>query len=173
MSTLVAFADVQGNAWALRAVLERARKWRDVELVCLGNAVGDAAHSSEALEVMRKVRVTLLRGPRDEAALGAGASACTPADLAYLRQASAPTRHVVTSAGPLTLTSLRGGSPPAGRLLVQPGPRLLHDAAAGRVEVAPLHEATGEAPFVIIDLDALTVRLEHAAWDVDAWCGVR
>ena len=58
---IVAFADVLGNPHAAQAILHSAKRLGEVDLVCLGNAVGRVLARGYALEgrMLRPARVVV------------------------------------------------------------------------------------------------------------------
>jgi hypothetical protein len=173
---LLVLADLQGNRWALEAILGHAkRRVPDADVVLLGNAVGAGPDPAGTVDLLRKRGVVLVKGPRDEAALGlakdpalrlegdANARALSTADLAYLRAASPP-RRLMVHGERLLLTSDPRAAPGVERL-VQPGDACTVDAR--RIRIASAGAPTGEAPFLVLDDDGWRVGL--AAWDVDAY----
>lgn len=174
---LVLVADLQGNRWALEAVLGRARKLGpDVEVVVLGNAVGAGPDPQGTVELLRKRGAVLVKGERDDAALGlvktgplrdegdANARLLKPADLSYLRHASS-SRRLRAHGHFLLLTGDPKLAPTGPETLVAPGPVTELTERAWRLASAATSD--GEAPFLVVDDGG--ARLEHAAWDVDAW----
>lgn len=168
---LLAFADVQGNPHAARALVDAAKRLGIEETYALGNAVGAGPDPAGTVEILRKARVHLVRGPRDLAALGkppredlreegdANAARLTDADLAWLRSGGPPRRI-----GPLLLTSDPAPHAGASLVVLHPGPRAFVEerngvtfACAGRAD-----NPSGEAPYLVGEDGRVTLR--HAAW---------
>ena len=178
---LLAFADAQGNPWAVEAILRAARRLEGVEVVCLGNAVGAGPDPQGAVERLRKARVHLVRGPRDAAALGlpgpeplrvegnANAAKLERADVAYLREATPP-RRLVANGARILLTS--EPAPDAGQadVVLHPGPATLVRRVGARLDVtlAPADTDTGESPYVVYDAETGEATVHHAIWDAAA-----
>lgn len=174
---LLAFADVQGNPWAAAALVQAARRLGDCEAYALGNAVGAGPDPSGTLTTLRKGGVHLVLGPRDRAATGKppredlrdegerNLSRLQPADLAYLRNGGPP-RRLVAHGLPILLTSDPLPEPGNARLVLHPGPApYVEDrdgvtyACTGRAD-----DPSGEAPYLVVDLDTGRPTLRHAAW---------
>ena len=181
---LLAFADPQGNPWAVQAILHAARRLGEVEVYALGNAVGAGPDPSGTLALLRKAGAHLVAGPRDRAALGRppredlraegerNLSLLQPSDLAYLRGAGPPRRLVahgraiLLTADPLPAAEAAG----AARLVLHPGPAPRVDtrdgvafACTGRAD-----DPSGEAPYVLVDLATGEPEVRHAAWTAPA-----
>lgn len=180
MGALVLFSDLQGNRLALEAILGHVkRRLPDAEVVLLGNAVGSGPDPAGTVALLRKRGVVLVKGERDFAALGLGkdptlrlegdanARRLTPADLAYLRNASPPRRLSAHGQRLLLTTQTGPGGAAAGETLVQPGE--VNALAPMRVAIASTARSNGEAPFVVLDEQGF--RLLHATWDAAAEVG--
>ena len=177
---IAAFADLQGNPWAARAILDLLKREKDVETYALGNVVGAGPRPAETVEALRKARVHLVAGPRDLAAVGkpprdayraegeANAARLAPPDATYLRSGG-PARRVVLDGKAVLLTADPSPQVGASRVVLFPGPRagvevrdgVLH-ACVGRAD-----DPSGEAPFVLYDSGKGAAEVRHAAWDVD------
>jgi hypothetical protein len=177
---IAAFADVQGNPWAARAILDALKRVEDVEVYALGNVVGRGPRPAETVEILRKARVHLVAGPRDVAAVGkppreeyraegeANGARLTPPQATYLR-AGAPPRRVVMGGMALLLTADPSPQVGASKVVLFPGDeariedrdRVTH-ACVGRAD-----DPSGEAPFVLYDADTGLAQVRRAAWDVD------
>ena len=177
---IAAFADLQGNPWAARAILDALKRVEDVEVYALGNVVGAGPRPEETVEILRRARVHLVAGPRDLAALGkppretyraegeANAARLAPADATYLRSGG-PARRVVLQGRAVLLTADPSPQVGASKVVLFPGaaPRVetrdgvLH-ACVGRAD-----DPAGEAPFVVYDAHTGKAEVRHAAWDVD------
>lgn len=178
---LLLFADVEGNAWACEAILDAAKRLRDVEVVALGNVVGWGPQPHETVDLLRRKRVTLLAGPKDLAALGkaprpafqaegdANASRMKPSDLAYLRS-GAPARRLAADGWRLLLSAEPDPRPGDVDLVALPGSPARLDARAGvpHAFAGQAGNPTGEAPYLLVDTEARRVEVRHAAWDADA-----
>jgi len=63
---LALLSDIHGNAWALRAVLDDAARFRPDAYVVLGDLLADGPAPSETLKMLRELlRATLVRGNTD------------------------------------------------------------------------------------------------------------
>lgn len=175
----LAFADALGNPHAVAAILAQAKKLDEVELVCLGNAVGPVGDAQACVEKLRKARVHLVRGAWDAAALGMPthddlrfrakeiAAKLHPADLAYLKEATPP-RRLVAGGRRILLTSETKPDPGNADVILHPGERPLARREAARLDVSVGQAGTdenGESPFVIYDSSTGEAKVHYAAWD--------
>lgn len=152
---LVLFAGLAGERAALESILQSAERLGECELVCLGDAGGQ-----EALELMRRKRVTLIAGPEDRARLKDPVGLERP-EVAYLRAAAAP-RRLVAGGRAMLLTS-DPASRDASSYVVRPGERAeVGDLAATTGRVAG---SRGEAPYLVLDLASGSIGVRHAIWD--------
>jgi predicted phosphodiesterase len=93
-------SDLHSNIEALRAVMNRVRRKKYDQLICLGDFVGYGAQPNQVLDIMRKVHGTKLyiRGNHDRVAAGLDSgegfnNAAKTAALWTRDHLSAPNRH--------------------------------------------------------------------------------
>lgn len=175
----LAFADVRGNPHAASAILQQAKKLDDVEVVCLGNALGQGPDPAACIEKLRKARVHLVRGVWEAAALGMPAppdvrigardllAKLAPADAAYVRDASPP-RRLVAGGKRILLTAEPKPDAGLADVVLHPAPKAEVHVEAGRtfVRVGDASDAEhGESPYVVFDAATGLAKAHYAPWD--------
>lgn len=98
--TALVISDLHSNIEALRAVMNRVRRKKYEQVICLGDFVGYGAQPNQVLDIMRKMRGTKLyiRGNHDRVAAGLDSGegfnhAAKTAALWTRDHLSAPNRH--------------------------------------------------------------------------------